>query len=154
MKLTVRKATAGGPLSPERYEAADAAATPIRFAIAAHLNSNRHISAPQLLTPIPTAAAPDLSLTLFDRPDAESARPTPKPTDPPPGRTRPAPMGRAPPCRKKLNCVLVLNPPRPPRFVPSRGKSRDGNRVGWILPPLKHIIPPRRPECAPAGATT
>ena len=73
-RLTVRRAIAVGPLSPESYEADDAAGALIRSGIAAHLNSNGPISAPQLLAAIRAAMAGKLSLTVYDSADAESAR--------------------------------------------------------------------------------
>ena len=88
-QLTVRKTIAGGPLNAEQYDAVDAPGALIRSGIAAHLNSNGPISAPQLLAVIRTAAARRPSFTVYDSADSESAGHVRKAAEPARGSTRP-----------------------------------------------------------------
>ena len=75
-RLTIRKTIESGPLSWERYAAADDAGALVRSGVAAHLNHNGPVTALQLLAAIRTAAAAagEPPLTVYDSADAESAR--------------------------------------------------------------------------------
>ena len=85
-RLTIRKTVAAGPLSPERYSAADAEAALLRSGLTAHLDKNGPVAALQLLAAILDAAdAGKPALTVFDSADTASARRVRQAREPRPG---------------------------------------------------------------------